>query len=182
MYIYVDEFYNNLNKKTGKSSIELIINTINNLKKVNKKLIYSEKIIYFIIYLSKHNCKFKLINKIINKIYTKISYRLSIFLFTSIRQRWNKIINLALINNVEESIINYFFELYELYLNKENCNNMNFKIIQAKNILGINIKNNRQLRKYFNLNIYHTMYYIDIIFSQLHLKYLSLNYIYDINL
>jgi len=149
---------------------------------VNKKLIYSEKIIYFIIYLSKHNCKFKLINNIINKIYTKISYRLSVFLFTSIRQRWKKIINLALINNVNESIMNYFFELYELYLNKENCNNINFKIIQAKNILGINIKNNRQLRKYFNLNIYHTMYYIDIIFSQLHLKYLSLNYIYDINL
>lgn len=182
MYIYVDEFYNNLNKKTDKLSIGLIKNTIYNLKKVNKKLIYSEKIIYFIIYLSKYNCKFKLINNIINKIYTKISYRLSIFLFTSIRQRWNKIINLALINNVEESIINYFFKLYELYLNKENCNNMNFKIIQAKNILGINIKNNRQLRKYFNLNIYHTMYYIDIIFSQLNLKYLSLNYIYDINL
>ena len=182
MYIYVDEFYNNLNKKTDKLSIGLIKNTIHNLKKVNKNLIYSEKIIYFIIYLSKHNCKFKLINNIINKIYTKISYKLSIFLFTSIRQRWNKIINLALINNVEESIINYFFELYELYLNKENCNNMNFKKIQAKNILGINIKNNRQIRKYFNLNIYHTMYYIDIIFSQLNLKYLSLNYIYDINL
>ena len=182
MYIYVDEFYNNLNKKTDKLSIGLIKNTIHNLKKVNKNLIYSEKIIYFIIYLSKHNCKFKLINNIINKIYTKISYKLSIFLFTSIRQRWNKIINLALINNVEESIINYFFELYELYLNKENCNNMNFKKIQAKNILGINIKNNRQIRKYFNLNIYHTMYYIDIIFFQLNLKYLSLNYIYDINL
>jgi hypothetical protein len=182
MYIYVDEFYNNLNKKTSKLSIELIKNTVNNLKKVNKNFIYSEKIIYFIIYLSKHNCKFKLINHIINKIYTKISCRLSVFLFTSIRNRWIKIINLALLNNVEKSIINYFFELYELYLNKEKCNNMNFKKIQAKYILGINIKNNRQLRKYFNLNIYHTIYYIDIIFSQLHLKYLSLNYIYDINL
>ena len=182
MYIYVDEFYNNLNNKKGKLSIELIKNTIYNLKKVNKKIIYSNKIIYFIIYLNKHDCKFKLINNIINKIYTKISYKLSIFLFRSIRERWRKIINLALINNVEESIINYFFELYELYLNKENCNNMDFKIIQAKNILGINIKNNRQIRKYFNLNIYHTIYYIDIIFSQLNLKYLSLNYIYDINL
>ena len=182
MYIYVDEFYNNLNKKTNKLSIEIIKNTVDNLKKINKKFIYSEKIIYFIIYLSKHNCKFKLINNIINKIYKKISYRLSVFLFTSIRNRWVKIINLALQNNVEESIINYFFELYELYLNKENCNNIKFKIIQAKNILGINIKNNRQIRKYFNLNIHHTIYYIDIIFSQLNLKYLSINYIYDINL
>ena len=180
MYIYIDEYYDNLNKNKEKLSIELIKNTIYNLKKVNNKLIYSEKIIYFIIYLKKYNCKFKLINKIINKIYTKISNKLSIFLFKSIKQRWIKIIELALINNVEEYILNYFFELYELYLNEEKCNNIEFKRIQAKNILGINIKNNRQINKYFNLNIYHTIYYIDIIFSKLNLKYLSLNYIYDI--
>jgi len=72
--------------------------------------------------------------------------------------------------------------LYDLYLNNEKNNKIEFKSIQAKYILGINIKNIRQLKKYFKLNIYHTIYYIDIIFSQLDLKYLSLNYIFDINL
>ena len=180
MYIYVDEFYNNLNNKKKKMSMSLIKNTIYNLKKINKNLNLSEKIIYFIIYLTKHECKFKLINKIINNIITKISYRLSKFLFSSIRKRWINIINIALINNVEDSILNYFFELYELYLNKENCNTMKFKTFQAKHILGINIKNNRQIRKYFSLNIYHTVYYIDIIVSQLNLKYIHLNFIFDI--
>ena len=182
MYIYVDEFYNNLNKKKEKISISLIINTIYNLKKINKNLILSDKIIYFIIYLTKHDCKFKLIDKIINKIITKISYRLSKFLFISIRKRWLNIINISLINNVQKSILDYFFELYNLYLDKENCNSMKFKIIQAKNILGINIKNSRQIKKYFNLNIYHTIYYIDIIFSQLDLKYIKINYIFDIKI
>ena len=53
MYIYVDEYYNNLNKKKNKISNELIKNTIYNLKKINKNLILSDKIIYFIIYLIK---------------------------------------------------------------------------------------------------------------------------------
>ena len=59
----MDEFYNNLNKNKKKISISLIINTIYNLKKINKNLILSDKIIYFIIYLTKYECKFKLINK-----------------------------------------------------------------------------------------------------------------------
>ena len=183
MYIYVDEFYNSLhrNEKTKLSST-LIKNTINNLKQSNSKLVFSDKIIYFIIYLSKYNCKFKLIHKIINNVNSTISYRLSRFVFKSIRNRWNNIINIAIINNVEESILNYFFVLYDLYLNNEKNNKIEFKSIQAKYILGINIKNIRQLKKYFKLNIYHTIYYIDIIFSQLDLKYLSLNYIFDINL
>tara|TARA_B110000971_G_C19891972_1_gene445775 strand:+ start:561 stop:812 length:252 start_codon:yes stop_codon:yes gene_type:complete len=83
---------------------------------------------------------------------------------------------------VEEALLNYFLVLYDLYLNNEKNNNTNFKSIQAKHILGINIKNTRQIKKYFNLNIYHTIYYIDIIFSQIDLKYLSLNNIFDINL
>lgn len=182
MYIYVDEFYNNLNKKKEKISISLIINTIYNLKKINKNLILSDKIIYFIIYLTKYECKFKLINKIINKIITKISYRLSKFLFISIRKKWINIINISLINNVENCILDYFFKLYDLYLDKENTNNMTFKTIQAKNILGINIKNDRQIKKYFNLNIYHTTYYIDIMFSKLDLKYIRLDYIFDIKI
>ena len=132
MYIYVDEFYNNLNKKKKKISISLIINTIYNLKKINKNLILSDKIIYFIIYLTKYECKFKLINKIINKIITKISYRLSKFLFISIRKKWINIINISLINNVENCILDYFFKLYNLYLDKENSNNITFKTIQAK--------------------------------------------------
>ena len=60
---------------------------------------------------------------------------------------------------------------------------MTFKTIQAKNILGINIKNDRQIKKYFNLNIYHTTYYIDIMFSKLnYLKYIRLDYIFDIKI
>ena len=51
MYIYVDEFYNNLNKNKKNISIDLVKNTIINLKKYNLHLILSEKIIYFIIYL-----------------------------------------------------------------------------------------------------------------------------------
>lgn len=182
MYIYVDEFYNNLNKNKKNISIDLVKNTIINLKKYNLDFILSEKIIYFIIYLIKHDCKFKIINIIINNIYTKISYKISNFKKYSIKCRWSKIINIGITNNVCEDILDYFFKLYDLYLDTEKCNNMNFISLQAKNILGINIKNIRQIKKYFSLNIFHTVYYIDIIFSQLTLNYLSLNYIFDINL
>lgn len=183
MYIYVEEFYNGLIRNgKNKMPVSLIKNTIDNLKQSNSNLILSDKIIYFIIYLNKHNCKFKLINKIINNINYTISYRLSKLVFTSIQNRWNNIINIAIINNVEDAILNYFFVLYDLYLNIEMGNNIEFRTIQAKHILGINVKNIRQIEKYFKLNIYHTIYYIDIIFSQLNLKYLSLNNIFDINL
>lgn len=182
MYIYIDEFYNNLNKKENKISTNLIKNTIINLKKYNLDLIISEKIIYFIIYLIKHNCKFKIIHKIIGNIYNKVSNKISKFVMCSIQTRWIKIINIGLLNDVCKDILDYFFKLYDLYLDKEKCNNMKFQSVQAKNILGINIKNRRQLEKYFNLNIFHTIYYIDIIFSQINLKYLSTNYIFDINL
>tara|TARA_B100001559_G_C16471730_1_gene609341 strand:+ start:1097 stop:1645 length:549 start_codon:yes stop_codon:yes gene_type:complete len=182
MYIYIDEFYNNLNKNKKKISVDLVKNTIINLKKYNLHLILSEKIIYFIIYLIKHNCKFKIINIIINNIYIKISHKISKFKKYSIQCRWIKIINIAITNNVGQDILDYFFKLYYLYLDKEKCNNMKFISLQAKNILGLNIKNIRQFKKYFSLNILHTIYYIDIIFSQLSLNYLAINYIFDINL
>ena len=89
------------------------------------------------------NVKLILINKIINKIITKISYRFSLFLFISIQRKWINIINISLINNVENSILDYFFELYNIYLKKEIkiiIINIKLYIIQAKNILGINIK------------------------------------------
>lgn len=182
MYIYIDEFYNNLNKKDNKISVNLIKNTIINLKKYNLDLIISEKIIYFIIYLIKHNCKFKIIHKIINNLYNKVSHKISKFVIYSNQTRWTKIINIGILNGVSNDILDYFFKLYDLYLDKEKCNNIKFQSFQAKNILGINIKNRRQIEKYFNLNIFHTIYYIDIIFSQINLKYLSTNYIFDINL
>jgi hypothetical protein len=182
MYIYVDEYYNNLNKKKNKISNELIKNTIYNLKKINKNLILSDKMVYFIIYLIKNNCKFKLINRIISKLYSKISNLLSKFLFKSIRKKWKKIIEIAIMNDVELPILNYFFDLYELYIDNKNCDKFEFKKVQAKNIVGINIKNNRQFEKYFKLNIYNTIYYSDIIFSELPLKYLDLNFIFDIKL
>ena len=39
----------------------------------------------------------------------------------------------------------------------------------------------RHLKKYLLLNIYDTIYYIDIIFSKINKKYLSLDYIFTIN-
>tara|TARA_Y100000591_G_C21604840_1_gene579807 strand:+ start:72 stop:620 length:549 start_codon:yes stop_codon:yes gene_type:complete len=180
MIIYIDEYYKNFNKLKKKIDINIVKNTLINLKKCNKNIYIPEKLIYFIIYLIKYDCKFKIINKIIiEKIFKKISHRISSFTFQSTQIRWLYIINIAIKNEVEENILKYFFELYNIYLKQEKCENNNFYKIQAKKILGINIKNYRQLNKYFKLNIYDTCYYIDIIFSKISLKYLSIDYIFN---
>lgn len=180
MIIYIDEYHKNLNKTKEKININYVKNTIKYLKdKNNKSIKLTDKLIYFIIYLIKNNCKFVLINNIIyNKIIKfKISHNISKFLFQSIQIKWYRILNISIINNVNNQILEYFFNLYNIYLNKEN--NVHIYKLQAKHILGINIKNERQLKKYFKLNIYHTIYYIDIIFSVVNKKYLSLDYIYS---
>lgn len=182
MFIYIDEYYKNLNKPKKKLNINYIKNTIHYLKNKNNNIItLPDKIIYFIIYLIKNNCKFLVINNIIyNKlIYKKISHNISLFIFNIIQYKWYNIINIAYTNNVTSQLLDYFLDLYNIYLVKEGSNIL--YIIQAKHILGINIKNKRQLHKYFTLNLYHTIYYIDIIFSKINKKYLSINYIFSIN-
>tara|TARA_Y100000816_G_scaffold291271_1_gene282145 strand:- start:1553 stop:2104 length:552 start_codon:yes stop_codon:yes gene_type:complete len=179
MYIYVDEFYKNLALEKKKLNINYVKNTIlyvkNNITYF-KIIDIPDKFIYFIIYLIKNNCKFVIIKNIIYNAVKKISHRLSLFIFNIIQIKWNNIINIAINNNVTESLIDYFLKLYDLYLKKENIKDL--YIIQAKNILGIKPKNIRHLKKYFNLNIYHTVYYIDIIFSIIDKKYLSIDYIF----
>ena len=180
MIIYIDEFYKNLNKPKNKLSILYIKNIIGYLKNTNKNSIkLPDKLIYFIIYLIKNNCKFKIINKLIyNKILKKVSHNISVCIYHTINYKWFHIIKIAINNNVSSNILDYFLNLYEVYLEKEN--NTKLYIIQAKYILGINIKNKRQLHKYFKLNLYHTIYYINIIFKKINKKYLSTNYIYKI--
>ena len=178
MIIYVNEYYKNLNNTKNKLNIKYVKNIIGYLKnKNNVKL--SDKLIYFIIYLIKNNCKLLLINNIIyNKVFKKISHNMSLFIFNIINYKWTNILNIAIENNVTSNILDYFLNLYELYLEKENNNKL--YILQAKNILGINIKNKRQLRKYFSLNLNNIIYYINIIFKKINKKYLSLDYIYKI--
>ena len=181
MFIYLDEFYTNIKKKKNKIDINKIKNCIFYLKKNDNIFFLSNKLIYFIIYLIKHKTKYCVIKKCIDKIISTISHNISLFIYNTSRKRWFNIINIAVSYNKIEDILNYFIQLYDFYLTKEKCiENKKFYIIQAKSILGINIKNKRQLYKYFKLNIYDTIYYIDIIFSQINIKYLSLNYIFDI--
>tara|TARA_B100000989_G_C19216116_1_gene333907 strand:- start:5 stop:556 length:552 start_codon:yes stop_codon:yes gene_type:complete len=179
MYIYVNEFYKNLALKKTKLNIDYVKNTIIYIKNnidYFKNLKIPDKIIYFIIYLTKHNCKINIIQKIIYNTIKKVSHCLSLFVFNITQIKWINVINIAINNNVEKELVNYFLKLYDIYLNKENNDNM--YIFQAKNILNINIKNKRHLYKYFNLCLYHTVYYIDIIFSIIDKKYLSIDYIY----
>mgnify|MGYP001232584777 CR=1 FL=1 len=180
MIIYIDEYHKNLYKNKKKLNVNYVKNTIRYLKEKNSKSIkLPDKLIYFIIYLIKNNCKLVVINNIIyNKVILyKISNNISKFLFNSIQIKWYRILNISTINNVNNQLLEYFFNLYNIYLNK--YKNKNIYILQAKHILGINIRNERQLKKYFTLNIYHTVYYIDIIFSIVNKKYLSLDYIYS---
>ena len=180
MFIYLDEFYNNVKTNKRKIDINLVKKCIFYLKKNNEIFYKSDKLIYYIIYLIKHNAKFCVIKKCINKIISKLKHNISVFIYNTIQIRWLKILNICVSQDKTEEILKYFLQLYDLYLSEENCNeNKKFYIIQAKSILGINIKNRRQLYKYLKLNIYDTFYYIDIIFSRIHLKYLSKNYIFD---
>ena len=180
MIVYIDEYYKNLSKPKQKLNIKYIKNIIGYLKNKNKNSIkLPDKLIYFVIYLIKNECKFKLINNIIyNTVLKKISHKLSLCVYNTINYKWHNILNIAINNNVSVNILDYFLNLYEMYLEKENNNKL--YIIQAKNILGINIKNKRQLRKYFSLNLNHTIYYINLIFKQINKKYLSINFIYKI--
>ena len=185
MFIYVDEYYNNLKLNRKKLDKDIIKDTVLYLiNKYNYKIKLPVKVIYSIIYFIKHNCKINIIHKIIVKLISKICHRFSLFKFNTIQKKWYVILKLCIINNQDTSILNYFFELYNIYLKKETKNNTvkldKLYIIQAKQLLGINIRNIRQLKKYLKLNLNDTIFYIDIIFSKISIKYLSFNYIFDI--
>ena len=70
MIVYIDEYYKNLNKPKEKININYVKNVITYLKNKNSNNIkLPDKLVYFIIYLIKNNCKFVIINNIIyNKI------------------------------------------------------------------------------------------------------------------
>ena len=191
MLIYVDEYYKNLYEDKKKINILLVKETITylykNINYLNKNINYKlpEKIIYLVIYLIKHNHKKNIIHKIIKKLLFKISYRISKLKIKYTQNKWIRILNISINNNVKDEILKYFFELYENYLELENnsdntMNKKNFFIIQTKHLLKLNIKNKRHLYKFLKLNIYDTFFYIDLIFSRLSIIYLSFNYIFDI--
>ena len=99
MIIYIDEFHKNLNKPKKIININYVKNIINYLKHKNNNIInLPNKIIYFIIYLIKNNCKFLIINNIIyNKLFfKKISHSVSIITFNIITYKWFNIINISL--------------------------------------------------------------------------------------
>lgn len=182
MKIYVDEFYDSFRKKKKKININLVKNTLKFLKNKNNFQL-SSKMTYYIIYLVKHDCKFIIINKVIQKLLFTVSYRFSLFTFHCIRSKWTYIINISIYNKVNEKLLDYFFTLYDSYLNTE-CNNDKNMIttlykMQCKNIFNITVQSISHLRRYFKLNIHHTIYLIDIIFSVIDKKYISLDYIFD---
>jgi len=180
MFVYLDEFYNNVKTNKRKIDINLVKKCIFYLKKNNEIFYKSDKIIHYIIYLIKHNAKFCVIKKCINKIISKLKHNISVFIYNTTQIRWLKILNICVSQDKTEEILNYFLQLYDLYLCEENCNeNKKFYIIQAKSILEINIKNSKQLYKYLKLKKKDTIYNININISKIHLKYLSKNYIFD---
>ena len=178
MPIFLTDFYNRFNCENKKINIKKIKKTIYFISFKNN-IILPDKLIYFIIYSVKHNSNFIIIDKIVKKIFMYISYNVSKLTFNIIIYKWKNIINICMFNNKQNELIDYFISLYNLYLSNEN--NPSMFIIQTKNILGIRIGYMRHLKKYLLLNIYDTIYYIDIIFSKISKKYLSLNYIFTIN-
>ena len=136
------------------------------------------KIIYLIIYLKKYNYSFKLINKIFYKSLKKKYIVISKLLYKIIQYKWLNVINICIINNVEDELFQYFFKLYELYINKENINNI-YKY-QIYFIFNKNIGFYRQFQKIIKENIYTTYYFIPIIFSKIDKSHICLNNIFDI--
>ena len=172
MKIYIDDFYNNKYNIKYNINLKYVINIINELYTKNKINYIPIKILYSIIYLVKYNIKFKLINKIIYDKTLKITYmKISKLIPNIIEYKWIQLITISIYNNVEEEFIDYFLELYKLYIKEEN--NPKIFIIQAKSIMKKNVIYFRQLKKYFIEDIYYTLFYIPIIFSKINKKLIS---------
>ena len=177
MKIYIDDFYNNKYSIKYNINIQYVINIINELNIRNNISYIPIKVLYSIIYLVKHNVKFKLINKIIyNKVLKKTYIRISRLIPNILEYKWIKLITIAIYNNVENELVDYFLELYNLYLQKEK--NRKIFIIQAKSIMKKNVLYFRQLKRYFIEDIYFTVYYIPIIFSKIDKTFITENNIF----
>ena len=178
--IYLDDFYNNKYNLKIKININYVKNIINEICVKNNIKYIPIKLIYSILFLIKNKINFKLINNIIyNKILYKTYYKISKLIPNIIYTKWFNIIDIAIINNVQEDLINYFLFIYKLYIKEENCPNI--YIIQAKNILKKNILYFRQLKNIFMNEIYYTIYYIDIIFSKISINYINIDNIFIIS-
>ena len=165
-YIFADEFQRNLVIKKEKVNIIEVKNIIKNLCIVNNINYVPIKVIYLIIYLLKNKYKFKLIKIIEKKVLKRAYIRLSRFFLNRITKvKWLDIIEIAKINDVENDLFNYFFELYEYYLKIEN--NENIYKYQLKSIFDLRIGYYRQFKKYIKSNIYTTYFLIDIICSRI---------------
>lgn len=177
MKIYIDDFYNNKYNIKYNINLNYIVQIVNELYiKYNINYI-PIKILYSIIFLVKHNINYKLINKIIYDKTLKIIYiKISKLLSNILEYKWLNLITIAIYNNVESEFIDYFLELYKLYIKIENCPKI--YIIQAKNIMKKKILYFRQLKKTLLEDIYYTVYYIPIIFSQIDKTYISENNIF----
>jgi hypothetical protein len=178
MKIYIDDFDNK--KYTIKLKITTIYikNIILELYSKNNINYLPIKLVYLVLYLIKHNISFKIINNIIyTKILKKTYYKISKFIPNIIYTKWKNLIRIALFNEVESELINYFLLLYKLYIKEEN--NPKIFIIQTKHLLREHIIFFRQLKKLFIKDIYYTLRYIPIIFSKLSIEYININNIYS---
>ena len=178
MIIYMDEFYNSFSKNNQKLNMTYVMDTIYYLSIKNKKF-FTHKHICLIIFFIKNKCKFNIINTFINNHFKFIDKSFSKLINYIIIHKWNKIIYISIENSVEKQILEYFCELYNIYLDSETCEKNKLINLQAKHILGIHIKNMNQLKKYLSLNLQNTVYYIDIIFSKINKIYISFDYIFD---
>lgn len=177
MKIYVDDFYNNNYNIKYNINIEYVLDIINELYIKNNINYIPIKILYSIIYLVKYNINFKIINKIIYNKRLQITYlKISKLIPNILEYKWINLITISIYNNVENEFIDYFLELYKLYIKKENCPKI--FIMQAKSIMKKKVLYFRQLKKYFVEDIYYTLYYIPIIFSKINKTYINQNNIF----
>ena len=135
-------------------------------------------IVDLIIYLEKKNYSYKLINIIFKKTLKRSYIKISRFLYKIIQLKWINIINTAIQNNVENDILQYFYKLYDLYIQEEGFNNI--YIYQVKHIFKYKIGYYRHFKKYINENIYRTYYFIPFIFSKISKSHIIYNNIFEI--
>ena len=177
MKIYIDDFYNNKYNIKYNINIKYIINIVNELNIKNNINYIPIKVLYLIIYLVKHNVNFKLIDKIVyNKVLKKSYMKISKLIPNILEYKWIKNITISIYNNVENELVDYFLELYKLYIVKEQ--NKRIFVMQAKSIMKKKVLYFRQLKKIFLDDIYYTVYYIPIIFSKINKKFIDENNIF----
>lgn len=179
MVIYfADKVYKNLYKEKERININNIKEIIINIYiKYNIKYV-PLKVIYLIIYLEKNKFSSKLMDKILNKVLIKSYIKLTRFMYKIIQAKWLNIIYIAKNNNVENEIFDYFFKLYNLYLNEEQ--NMDMYKYQTRYIFNMKIAYYKQFKKFILSNIYITHFYIPIIFSKINKLNIKLENIYEI--